>query len=113
MRTFATDANNDLYLLKGSITISSDAYAVANVCENAVKTVLGELELNEDVGVPYHEIVWVGAPVIGQIESALSSTIMSVQGVIGIKSLSAFVENNELLYTAVINTEYGEASFGL
>lgn len=113
MKTFNTDSNNDLFLKRNSIDMANDIYAVSRSCKQAIKTVLGELELNADVGMPYHEQVWVGSPNIRQIEQSMREVILTVDNVHSISSLSAFVKDNELSYTAVINTSFGAVQLGL
>jgi len=113
MITLVTDSNNDLYLdgLNG-ISTGESLLAIKQVCENAVKTVTGELVLQGSVGIPYFQIVWSGAPKIPQIQSAIRETLTNVTGVTDVTELTAFVENNKLVYTATIKTIYGEVSIG-
>ena len=114
MRTFTTDQNNDLYLTpSNSVAISSDLQAIMDTCEYTVQTVMGELILQGDVGIPNFQLIWNGNPNIPQAENALREAIMPVDGVTGVSELSAFVENNVLKYNATIQTIYGEAPLGL
>lgn len=114
MITLATDSNNDLYLsnLK-SIETSSDIYAIEQVINHKVKTVLGELIFNTDEGIPYFDYIWSGVPNVQQAEFYIREAILAVDGVTGIESFSIFVQNKILSYNATINTIYGSVTSGL
>ena len=114
MRTISTDDKNDLYLTpSNSVAVSSDIQAIMDTCEYTVQTVMGELILQGDVGIPNFQLIWNGNPNIPQAENAIREAIMLVNGVTGATELSAFVENNVLKYNATIQTIYGEAQLGL
>lgn len=114
MRTIATNSNNDLYIApNGQLAINSDLSALSQVCENAVKTMMGELVLQGDTGVPNFQLIWGGAPNIAQAENAIRETLMGVTGVEEVTELSAFVDGDVFKYTATIKTIYGEASLGV
>lgn len=110
MKNFAIDENNDLFLTRGSITLNYDIEAVSDICKEVAQTVLGELALNEDLGIPYHELIWSSDPNISQIENALREAFLSVNGVTRVSSLSAFVKDGTLSYNATIQTIYGETT---
>lgn len=114
MITISTGANNDLYIApNGQLAMSSDLSALAQVCENAVKTMMGELILQGDTGVPNFQLIWSGAPNIAQAENAIRETLMSVTGVEEVTELSAFVDGDVFKYNATIKTIYGEASLAV
>lgn len=111
IKTITTDSNNDLLVTNNkSISMSSDLDAISLICEHTVKTMLGELILQGDIGIPNFQLIWNGSPNIPQAENAIREAIMGIDGVISVPSLSAFVENNTLVYNATIQTIYGEAS---
>lgn len=114
MKTLATNGNNDLYVApNGLLSVSTDLAALAQTCEQVVKTMMGELILQTDQGIPNFQVVWSGAPNLAQAENALREALLGVEGVTNVPLLSAFVENNVLIYNATIETIYGEASLGL
>lgn len=114
MKTLATGANNDLYLgPSGQLALSSDLEAVSQTCEHVVKTMMGELILQTDQGIPNFQMIWNGAPNLAQAENALREALLGVKGVLAVPQLSAFVENHVLIYNATIETIYGEAALGL
>lgn len=107
-QTFATDANNDLFLDKnGNIAIYTQLDAVLQCCEHAVQTLLGEMVLATDQGIPYMQTVFVGVPNLQIFESALREAILDVPDVTTITSLIISQEADVLQYTAVIQTIYG------
>ena len=105
-------AYNDIYLDKyQNISVSTDLHALVEQCAQAAKTLLGELVLNTQVGIPYFENVWIGVPDIQQFNAALRNAFLSVVGVIDVIDLTVTKNDaknvNVLLYSATINTIYG------
>lgn len=114
MKTLSSDLNNDLYIApNGLLSVSTGLTALAQTCEQVAKTMMGELVLQSDQGIPNFQMIWSGAPNIAQAENALREALLGVEGVLSVPQLSAFVENNVLTYNATIETIYGEASLGL
>jgi hypothetical protein len=107
--SFATDENNDLYLDENNnIALATDENAVAQDCEHAIKTVLGELVLNINVGVPYFQVAFNGAPNINQFAAAIRAAIISANpGVVQVVSLDISQIEDTLKYTTQIETIYG------
>lgn len=93
--------------------MSSDQDAMIMLCEHVAKTVLGELVLQGDVGIPYFQTVWNGSPNLAQTESALRSAWLGIDGVLDVTALTTFAQNGVLYYNATIKTIYGEASIGV
>ena len=108
---FGVNENNDLFLDEsGNIAIVTNLQAVLQGCEQAVKTLLGELVLQTDLGVPYFEAVFVGTPNLAVFEQSIRQAILSIPGVIQVLTLDTSVTGEVLTYNAVIETEYGEGS---
>jgi hypothetical protein len=100
-------------VINSKITIDTDIQAVLDVCKNVVQTLKSELIFNQDGGIAYVNVVWVGSPNIAQIESILFNALRNVDNVLSITSLTAFVQNNILTYNATIQTAFGEGNIGL
>lgn len=107
---FATNKDNDMYIdNNGNIAVLSGIDAVMQACEHAAKAQLNEMIFSTESGVPNFQTIWRnGNANISQYESYLRSAILAVDGVTNIKSLDIRIDKNSLLYTAVINTIYGE-----
>lgn len=98
----------DLYLDPyGNISVSYDLQAVLEECAQAAQTRLGELIYNTNVGIPYEQILWVGAPNIEQFNAALRVAFLNINQVTDVISLTISQTNNTLTYTAIINTTFG------
>lgn len=107
-KTLGVNANNDIYLgADGNLVVLIGLPAVLQLCEHAVKAVLGEMVLATDQGVPYFQTVWVGVPNFQQFSAALSAAILGVQDVTNINSLVLTQTGNILNYVAEIATIYG------
>lgn len=107
MRTFATDFNNDLYVVGDDLAMYEGIEAVMQLCEHSVKAQLGEMILAMEDGVPTMQTVWQSAANIAMFEAYLRRAIMSVPNVTGIASLAISVEGSAVVYSATIQTIYG------
>jgi len=106
--TFAVDDNNDLYIGDdGRLVLVRGLQAVLQACAQAAKTLLGEMILQTNKGLPNFETIWNGTPNIPQWEAALRKTILAVVDVTGISRLTTSVTNNTLSYAIEIQTVYG------
>jgi hypothetical protein len=103
---------NDLFLgLDGNLQTATGIDAVLYACANAAKTILGEMVLLVDQGLPNFELVWVGVPNLAQWQAALQVTLEAVAGVVQVDALTVSVDaDNSLHYTAIILTEYGSGT---
>ena len=117
--TFAVDPiTHDLYIdSTGSMAIATDQEAVLEACQEAALTLLGEMVLNTDQGIPYLTAVWVGVPNMGLFEGALRSSWLAVPGVTGVPQLittyglltipNTTITTNGVSYSATIETIFG------
>jgi hypothetical protein len=94
--------------------------AVLYACANAAKSVLGEMVLNTNRGLPNFQVIWVGAPNIGIWEAALRNILSAIDGVSDIAEITtqrgyntnAYNNTQDLLiYTVTIVTEFGTGTF--
>lgn len=117
--TFAVDpVTHDLYIdAQGNMAIATDQQAVLQACQQAALTLLGEMVLNTDQGIPYMTAVWVGVPNLGLFEGALRASWLAVPGVTGIPQLTTAygevvipnttITTNAVSYSATIDTIFG------
>ena len=107
-QTFSTNADNDIFLsADGNLSISTGITAVEQACATASKAQLGEMVLQTNKGIPNFQTVWIGNPNIAQFESALITTLLSVDGVNQVQALSTNATSGKLSYNATIKTQYG------
>lgn len=110
-RTFATDANNDLFIGPADVLVIAEGIqATKFAAEQAAKTLLGEMVLAANQGVPYFPAVWNGRPDLQQFEAALRVAILAVDGVDAIVSLTVRLAGELLTYSAEIETTFGTVS---
>lgn len=101
-------APNDIYLDNdGNIALTVDLQCVLQNCSQAAKTVLGEMVLNTNQGVPYFQTLFAGVAQTEQYTTALRQAFLAVTGVVEVVSLMTSQDNNQFMYTAVIRTIYG------
>lgn len=107
--TFAVDENNDIFLDEnGNVAMLVGMPAVLQLCDHAAKTILGEMVLAVNEGVPYFQTVWKdGEPNIAAFEAALRKTLIAVEGVENVSQLQISITSDILTYVAVIVNIYG------
>ena len=121
VQTFAVNTNNDLYIdEQGNLAIVYDLQAVSQACKQAALTLLGEMVLQTNQGIPYQTAIWVGVPNIPAFEGALRSSWLAIQGVTEVASLvtsigpytspGTTVPITALSYSATIDTIFGSVS---
>lgn len=91
----------------GNLVIVTDLNAVLADAARAARTLLGEMVLAIDEGIPYFEVVWNGSPNLNQYQASLRDRILNVPGVLEVVSLSLGQSASTLDYEAVIRTIYG------
>lgn len=105
--SIATDARNDIYIgADGNLAMASGLQAVLQDCEHTMKAQLGEMVLATTKGLPTMDTVWLQQR-LPQFSAAARKALRAVSGVTDVPSFAAVVENNTLIYRAVISTEYG------
>jgi hypothetical protein len=110
-QTLGTDSNNDIHIgIDGNVVLLSGVHAVLAACETASKAQLGEMVLATGNGIPNFQAVWVGSPNYAIFQSYLRSTLLKVDGVIDVESLTLTVKEGILSYYATIKTQYGTAA---
>ena len=110
--TFAVNSANDIYLdALGNLAFAFDLTAITQECQQAAKTLLGEMVYNTNQGIPYFQTLWIGVPNVQQFTAALRRAFLAVGGVLEVVSLITSQTNNTLSYTAVIRTIYGNDGF--
>lgn len=106
--TLAVDANNDLFLTPaGLLATANAAEAVAQVSAQAARTLLGEMVLAVNEGLPFFDTIWTGAPDVVRFEAALRRRLLAVPGVTGIVSLSSTLLGDRYTYLATLRSIYG------
>lgn len=109
--TFATDANNDLFLgVSGNIVVVSGLLAVEDACATATKAQLGEMVLSTELGMPNFQLIWVGTPNVALYETFLRNILEGIPGVMQVTGLTTIVQDNTLSYVANITTQFGETT---
>ena len=111
VRTMGTDSSGDLYLgADGNLVVLSGLAAVEAACVTACLTQLGECVLEAGVGLPNFQTIWVGVPDYAIWETYLQKTLLAVDGVTSVQSISLSASNNALSFTAKINTTFGSTT---
>lgn len=107
MRSFATDATNDLFISGRSMASVNDLLAVLNVAKHAAQAILGEMVFAKTQGMPYFETVWSGNPTSAAFEAAFRERVSAIPGVESVASLEVAQVGDVMQYRAEIVTIYG------
>lgn len=112
-KTLAVNEKNDIYLGKdGNIVVATGEEAVSNACLTASQALLQEMIYSTNKGLPYFQSVFVGSPDYAIFRNSLISTLLAVDGVLNVQSLSLTVVEGVLNYSATILTRYGRINLG-
>lgn len=105
--TIAENENRDMYIgADGNVAFLSAAPCIAQLTKSRVESQRGEMMYAADQGMPTRATAWdTFNP--KQFEAAARSIISATPDVTGIQSLSLYAEDNDLKYSATINTIYG------
>jgi hypothetical protein len=91
VRNLALDANGELVLSKGNLTLVSDGPAIQQAIQTQLRTFLGEWFLDDPVtpkiGVPYFQSVLVKNPNVGLLRKTFNDAILAVKGVKSVTEL--------------------------
>lgn len=108
MRVLAVNSKNDIFIGgDGNLAQATALDAVMQAAQQAAQTQLGEMIYAVDQGVPNFAAVWNGAANVAQFEAFLRRTLLAVDHVTGIDSLTITIADNKLSYVANIQTDYG------
>lgn len=107
MRTIKVDSNGDRVTENGFFVYLYNLDAVIQTCEQVMKQQLGELQYDKTKGVEYFNNVFNGNANLQLFESQARQQLLNVEGVRSIQSFTYSQDNNELSYTATIETIYG------
>jgi len=107
MKTILVDDNGDRVTKNGLFVYLNNLSALAQTCEQVMKQQLNELQYDQTKGIEYFNNVFTGTPNFQLFEAQARNEMLSVDGVNGISSFTYEQVDNELLYTATIETIYG------
>lgn len=109
MKSMLTDSNNDLYLDgKRNLAFGSDIQAVVQVVQNELNTLLGEIQMDTTLGIPYFETIFnKTSPDVSAWEGYMIEVAEKVDGVVRVDEMTSSITDNTLTYKMTIITEYG------
>lgn len=108
MITLAVDLNNDLFIgSDGNLAFVRDVEAVSQNSVHYGKTLRNEMLHEFDLGIPFFIVAFGSSITPQQYEAATKQRILQTPGVIGIKAFETVQVDDDLQYTATIETIYG------
>ncbi len=106
MKTLSSNDLNDIYLgTDGNLSVSTGLQACLESCRRAAQVRLGELPYAQSRGAPFFQIM--EDKNLSLYEMYITNMARSVPGVTGVESVEFSIDEDNLNYTATINTIYG------
>ena len=102
--------NNELHLDEdGQIAILTEKKAYAQILENVMRTILGEVQSNTSLGIPYFENAFSSPTDLQNWRNAVQERIMSFDFVDSIQSFTTKLDyqNRTLSYELRVTTDEG------
>lgn len=98
--------------LTGDLAFVSDLDAIAQAIDQKLSLFRGEYFLDESLGMPYFEEIFVKNPNMIAVREWFRTTILSVDGVLEVKSLSLdyVTVSRDLSVDFIVSTDLGELS---
>lgn len=106
MRSFQTDRDNDLVISDGNLTVLNGLDAVISASRHYAQTLYGEMIHDVQNGVRMFDTAF-NQPRLALFRNELHSRLMQVPDVISVTDIDVRVSGENLLYSATIETIYG------
>lgn len=112
MKTFARNSYGDIYLdSSGQIAMCDGKNCHAQVLEAVILTVKGEIQLDQNLGIPYFTTVFESKRYLNDWAMAVRKAITAYDWVVSIDSFDYEFDGNVLKYSIEVTTsEDGQAS---
>jgi len=108
MKSFRQDRDHDIVVQDGQFVLASGKETHGNILEDAVRTLTGELQLDEDRGIPYRTTVWRSSAFLQVWKNYVSDTVSSFPFVRSINLFDAEIkEDGTLRYRLDVSTDEG------
>lgn len=107
-KTLAKDENCDLFVdANGNIAIAVGIDAYAQIVNSKMRTVLGELPMDVNGGLPYFQTIFKDSSMVDVFEAEAIKMLEGIDFVSSVKSFTCEVRGDVLYYTAEIVTDKG------
>lgn len=93
---------------EGNIEFMDGLQATMQTCENYARAALGEMVTQTDQGMPFFQSAFGRQPDVQLFEAWFRRRMAKVEGVVAVREFDAVIRDDELIYSAVIETVYGE-----
>ena len=111
MRTLQVTRDNDLTVGDdGQLAMFSGLDALGQTSVQFVKARRGEMIHNADNGIPYDLVTWMGEPNEVQFEAAVRDTLRQVPNVVSVSAFEVVQVEDNLTYTATLQSTLGEVT---
>jgi hypothetical protein len=85
-------SNGNLIIENGDIVLTSGVESIRQAIQMRLRLIRGEISLDETLGIPYLEDVFLSLPDVATIRSLIRATIMGVEGIANIIKLNVFLD---------------------
>jgi hypothetical protein len=91
--------DNDLGIINNNIVVIGGSNKIMQNIKTRLKTFLGEWFLDETIGLPYFQEIFVKGTSLSRIDTLFQQTILSTQGVIELRTYEGEYDNSNREYT--------------
>ena len=107
-KTLARDENCDLFVdANGDIALAVGMEAYAQIVNAKMRTVLGELPMDVNGGLPYFQTIFKDSSMVDVFEAEAIKMLEGIDFVSSVESFTCEVRGDVLYYTAEIVTDKG------
>ena len=107
-KTLARDENCDLFVdANGNLAIATGMDAYVQIVNAKMRTVLGELPMDVNGGLPYFQTIFKDASMVDVFEAEAVKMLEGIDFVSSVKSFTCEVRGDVLYYTSEIVTDRG------
>jgi len=113
MKILAENANRDLFKASNNqLTLLTGIVAVEQACKSAIEAQRGEMQYATTRGIPTAQTVWNGIPNQQRFQFYCLEALRAIDGVVKIDQFNTELSGQNLLYEAIIVTDFGAVVLG-
>lgn len=107
MKTLSQNESNDVFVRDGSIALSDGVKAYGEIVADAIRTIIGEIQLDVNIGIPYFETVFKSVNGIDIWKNDVRKRVLEFPFVKSIESFEVDYSNRILKYALTFATDLG------
>lgn len=111
MTTLKIDSQNDLELVNNDLGVVTGRDEIGQILRHELRVFFGEWFLDESIGVPYYEEIFVKGQDLAQIDAILKEKILNTPGVVELIAFALDLNGREASLSFTARTTEGIIDF--